>query len=82
MTSQSLSQPHQEVREERPRRSAGLIYVRLFGPPPSAAPSLFQLAPGCPPPEANLAPGAVGRGRSQQDSQDSAESLSLVGGVI
>lgn len=84
MTSQSLSQPHQEVRE-RPRRSVGLIYVRLFGPLPSAAPSLFQLAPGCPPPpEANLAPGAVGRGRSQQDSQDSAESLSLslVGGVI
>lgn len=47
MTSQSLSQPHQAVRE-RPRRSVGLIYVRLFGPPPSAAPSLFQLAPGCP----------------------------------
>lgn len=58
---------------------------------PHLCPFVWAAAIGCsfivpagprlpPPPEANLAPGAVGRGRSQQDSQDSAESLSLSGG--
>lgn len=74
-------------RSHAKRCASGLIHVPLFGPLPLAAPSsLPQPAPGCPPPppspEANLVPGSVGRGRLRQDSQDSTESLSVVGVVI